>query len=306
MKDFKFVTLCMLAFFVSFCGCKKEENVIAQIGNEKITSDSFSERMLSTPPAYQAYLSTEQGKKQFIDLMVREKLMLESAKQAGVNKRQEYKQAISEFKKEQERQLKDYEDGIMMEMYLKDLQTSTISASESEVNKYYEENKQDFDKPVAIIAKHILVPTKEEAELALDRINKGEKFEDVAKEMSTDKISAEKGGLIGPFKKGELVKEFEDVVFSLNDGEISEIVESPYGMHIITKVSEEPLAPIPEDIAKNEIKRIIEKNKFEKWFEDSKQKFNVKVDYSKLENLQETNFEDTIPVEEEEIEVSEE
>jgi len=306
MKCCKFVIFCMLTFFICLSGCKKEENIIAKVGNEKITSESFSERMLSTPPAYQAYLNTQQGKKQFVDLMVREKLILESAKQAGVNKRSEYKQALVEFKKEQERQLKDYEDGIMMEMYLKDLQTNSLSVSEDEVNKYYDENKKDFDNPVAIIARHILVPTKEEAELALDRIKKGEKFEDVAKEMSTDKISAEKGGLIGPFKKGELVKEFEDVVFSLNNGEISEIVESPYGMHIITKVSEEPLAAIPEDVAKNEIKRILEKNKFEKWFEDAKQKFNVVVDYSKLENIQETNFEDTVSVQdEEEVEVSE-
>lgn len=305
MKFFRFEMLLILAFVVGFCSCKKEENVIAKIGNETITTDSFSERMLSTPPAYQAYLSTQQGKKQFADLMVREKLILESAKQAGVNNRQEYKQAISEFKKEQARQLKDYEDGIMVEMYLKDLQANSLSVSEDEVNKYYEENKQDFDKPVAIVARHILVPTKEEAELALERIKKGEKFEDVAKELSTDKISAEKGGLIGPFRKGELVKEFEDVVFSLNNGEISEIVESPYGMHIITKVTEEPLAPIPEDIAKNEIKKILEKNKFEKWFEDAKQKFNVQVDYSKLENVQETNIEDIVSVQDQEIEVSE-
>ena len=305
MKFCKVGMLFSLAFFVCFVGCKKEETVIAQVGSETITPESFSQRMLATPPAYQAYLNTEQGKKQFVDLMVREKLILESAKQAGVNKRQEYKQAIEEFKAEQERQLKDYEDGILMEMYLKDLQSGTISASEDEVNKYYEENKADFQTPVAIVARHILVPTKEEAEIALERIKKGEKFEVVASEMSTDKISAQKGGLIGPFKKGELVKEFEDVVFTLKNGEISEIVESPYGMHIITKVSEEKLPAVSEDVAKNEIKRIIEKNKFEKWFEDTKQKFNVKVDYSKLENIQETDFEDTIPVQEQEIEIAE-
>lgn len=305
MKVYKIGTLCALALFVCFAGCKKEENVIAQIGNEKITADGFAERMLSTPPAYQAYLNTEQGKKQFVDLIVREKLILESAKQAGVNKRAEYKQAIEEFKQEQKRQLKDYEDGIMMEMYLKDLQSNTLSVSEEEVNKYYEENKADFDTPIAIVARHILVPTKEEAELALERIKKGESFETVAKEMSTDKISAQKGGLIGPFKKGELVKEFEDVVFTLNKGEISEIVESPYGMHIITKVSEEKLPAVSEDVAKAEIKRIIEKNKFEKWFESTKQKFNVNVDYSKLENVQGTDFEDTIAVQDQQVEVSE-
>jgi parvulin-like peptidyl-prolyl isomerase len=181
----------------------------------------------------------------------------------------------------------------MMEMYIKEIQANSITASESEINKYYEENINDFENPIAIVAKHILVPTKEEADIALDRIKKGEPFEKVAKDMSTDKISAERGGIIGPFKKGELVKEFEDVVFKLKKGEVSDIVETPFGMHIITKVSEEKLPTIPQDVAKVEIKKIIEKNKFEKWFEDAKKKFNVKVDYAKLENIQGTGVDDT-------------
>ena len=91
MKCCKFGIFCMFAFFVCLSSCKKDEDVIAKVGTEKITSESFSERLLSTPPSYQAYLNTEQGKKQFVDLMVREMLIMESAKQAGVNKRQEYK-----------------------------------------------------------------------------------------------------------------------------------------------------------------------------------------------------------------------
>ena len=175
----------------------------------------------------------------------------------------------------------------MIEMFLKDVQNNMINASEDEINKYYEEHKEDFTNPVAVIAKHILVPTKEEAEIAFDRIKKGESFDNVAKDMSTDKVSAQKGGQIGPFRKGELVKEFEEVVFNLKNGEISEIVETPFGLHIITKVSEEKLQPIPEDTAKVEIKNIIEKMKFEKWFEDAKKKLNVSVDYSKLDNIKE-------------------
>ncbi|MDD5101966.1 MAG: peptidylprolyl isomerase [Endomicrobiaceae bacterium] len=287
------VVLSLVFCFVFFSGCVQKEDIIAQVGGEKITTESFSERLMATPPAYQAYINTEPGRKQFADLLVREKLILESAKQAGIGKREEYKKAVTNFKEEQKRQLKDYEDGIMMEMYIKEIQANSITASESEINKYYEENINDFENPIAIVAKHILVPTKEEADIALDRIKKGEPFEKVAKDMSTDKISAERGGIIGPFKKGELVKEFEDVVFKLKKGEVSDIVETPFGMHIITKVSEEKLPPITQDVAKVEIKKIIEKNKFEKWFEDAKKKFNVKVDYAKLENIQGTGVDDT-------------
>ena len=302
MKVCKLVLLLVCALFI-LDGCKEKGDVIAKVGNDSITTEDFSERLMSAPPAYQAYINTEPGKKQFIDLLVREKLILESAKQAGVNKRDEYKSALDSFKAEQAKQLKDYEDGLMIEMYLKDVQENVITASEDEINKYYEEHKEDFTNPTAVIAKHILVPTKEEAEIAFERINKGESFDKVAQEMSTDKVSAQRGGQIGPFRRGELVKEFEEVVFNLKDGEISDIVETPFGLHIITKVSEEKLQPIPEDVAKAEIKGIIEKTKFEKWFEDTKKKLNVSIDYSKLDNMDGTGVEDTTEIQEEEPEL---
>ena len=298
MKVCKLVLLLFCALFI-LESCKEKGDVIARVGDDSITTEDFSERLMSAPPAYQAYINTEPGKKQFVDLLVREKLILESAKQAGINNRAEYKDSIASFKEEQKKQLKDYEDGLMIEMYLKDVQENSITASEDEINKYYEEHKEDFTKPIAIIAKHILVPTREEAEIAFDRINKGESFDKVAQEMSTDKVSAQRGGQIGPFRRGELVKEFEEVVFNLKKGEISDIVETPFGLHIITKVSEEKLQPIPEDVAKAEIKGIIEKTKFEKWFEDTKKKLNVFVDYSKLDSMNNAVVEDAADEQEE-------
>lgn len=298
MKACKFVVLFICCLLV-LGACKQKGDVIAKVGSDSITTEDFSERVMAAPPAYQAYINTEPGKKQFIDLLVREKLILESAKQAGVDKREEYKTSIQDFKDEQKKQLKDYEDGLIIEMYIKEVQENMISATDDEINKYYEEHKEDFTSPVAVTAKHILVPTKEEAEIAYDRINKGEPFDKVAQEMSTDKVSAQRGGQIGPFRKGELVKEFEEVVFNLKTGEISEIVETPFGLHIITKVSEEKLQPIPEDVAKAEIKNIIEKTKFDKWFDDAKKKLNVSVDYSKLDNVSGLGFADDSDIQEE-------
>ena len=298
MKFCKLVAL-LICCLMALGACKQKGDVIAKVGGDTITTEDFSERMMAAPPAYQAYINTEPGKKQFIDLLVREKLVLESAKQAGIDKREEYKSSLEEFKEEQKRQLKDYESGLMMEMYIKEVQENMITASEDEINKYYEEHKEDFTSPVAVTAKHILVPTKEEAEIAYERINKGEPFDKVAQEMSTDKVSAQRGGQIGPFRKGELVKEFEEVVFNLKTGEISEIVETPFGLHIITKVSEEKLQPIPEDVAKAEIKNIIEKTKFDKWFDDAKKKLNVSVDYSKLDNVSGLGFADDSDIQEE-------
>lgn len=292
MNCYKLFVL-FVSSLIIFSGCKEKGDIIAKVGKDAITADIFYEKIKSAPHAYQTYINSESGKKQFVDLLIREQLILQSAKQVAVNKREEYKKALNDFKQEQKRQLKDYEESLMIEMYLKEVQENFVFAKEEEIDEYYNEHKQDFDSPIAVTAKHILVSTKEEAEVALNRIKKGEKFEKVAQDMSIDTVSAKQGGLIGPFRRGELVKEFEDVVFNLKKGEISNIVETPFGFHIITKVSEEKLQPISKDIAKVEIKSIIERNKFEKWFEDAKNKLDVSIDYSKLDKIKATDIANT-------------
>ncbi len=86
-------------------------------------------------------------------------------------------------------------------------------------------------------ARHILLTTREEAEAALARLKAGEDFGKVAKELSTDKSTSESGGDLGWFPIGMMDPEFEKVAFNTPPGQISEIVQSSYGFHII-KVEE--------------------------------------------------------------------
>jgi parvulin-like peptidyl-prolyl isomerase len=82
-------------------------------------------------------------------------------------------------------------------------------------------------------ARHILLDTEEEAEAVLERLQEGEDFEVLAREVSTDTMSAELGGDLGWFPKGKMDAAFEEVAFNLPVGEISEVVETRYGFHII-------------------------------------------------------------------------
>lgn len=82
---------------------------------------------------------------------------------------------------------------------------------------------------------HILVNTKKEAESALNRIKQGEDFAKIAKRVSRCP-SSKKGGNLGKFGKGKMVKEFEDAAFALQKGEISPIVKTQFGYHIIKRL----------------------------------------------------------------------
>jgi parvulin-like peptidyl-prolyl isomerase len=82
---------------------------------------------------------------------------------------------------------------------------------------------------------HILVKTEKEVNKVLERIKKGEKFSAIAKEVSLCP-SKKRGGDLGTFGRGQMVKVFEKAAFALNKGEISEIVKTQFGFHIIKRL----------------------------------------------------------------------
>ena len=83
---------------------------------------------------------------------------------------------------------------------------------------------------------HILVKKQSEALLILEKLKKGESFSNLAKELSIDKGSGKKGGDLGLFGKGMMVKPFEEAAFKLKKGEVtSEPVKTEFGYHIIKR-----------------------------------------------------------------------
>ena len=82
---------------------------------------------------------------------------------------------------------------------------------------------------------HILVKTESEAQSVVERLGKGEKFASIAKEVSLCP-SGKRGGDLGFFTRGKMVKEFEKAAFALQKGEVSPIVKTKFGYHVIKRV----------------------------------------------------------------------
>lgn len=120
-----------------------------------------------------------------------------------------------------------------------------VEIAQDEIKEYYESDPDRVTEPKTVKARHILfkldqntpaekvqaVQTK--AAAVLERLKKGDGFEKLAKEYSEDKTSAEKGGDLGYFKRGEMVKPFEEAAWSLKPGELSSVIRTPYGFHLI-------------------------------------------------------------------------
>lgn len=171
-----------------------------------------------------------------------------------------YKELMDSLKSDEE-YMKNLEDigideAFLKEQTIKDLTWQNYKSnfdeittiSNEDIQKYYDENKASFYKDEAK-ASHILISTvdendkelskekkeeaKKKAEDILKRAKAGEEFSELASEYSEDPGSASKGGDLGYFKKGDMVEEFNDAVFALKVGEISDLVESKFGYHII-------------------------------------------------------------------------
>ncbi|GGH73269.1 foldase protein PrsA 1 [Compostibacillus humi] len=117
-----------------------------------------------------------------------------------------------------------------------------VEITDEEIKERYERSKYEFD------AQHILVEDLETAEEVKQKLDDGEDFAELAKEYSVDS-SAESGGDLGTFSAGKMVKEFEDAVYSMEPGDISDPVESEFGFHII-KVNDK--REVEEDIGEFE------------------------------------------------------
>lgn len=151
-----------------------------------------------------------------------------------------------------------------------------LAVSEAEVKAWYDGHKERFQQPEERRASHILIAAAEKddktkaratAEALLKEIQKNPAtFADLARKNSQDPGSAAKGGDLGFFGRGMMVKSFEDVAYKLNEGDISGVVESDFGFHIIKvtgihAVKEKPLAEVKGEI-EDELKKTAASRKF--------------------------------------------
>ena len=122
-----------------------------------------------------------------------------------------------------------------MVLLINELQSSIIDSvevSDAEIEEYYNNNKARFTVEEQVQASHILVEDEATAKEILDKLNSGSDYAELAKEYSIDG-SASQGGNLGFFPRGRMVKPFEEAAFALEVGEISGIVKTDFGYHII-------------------------------------------------------------------------
>ena len=140
----------------------------------------------------------------------------------------------------------------------------TIKVTEDELFNFYEDEQARFTTEEERQAQHILLATEEAANKVLDLLNQGGDFAKLAAQYSQDEGSKDSAGDLGVFGRGVMVGAFEDSVFAMQEGQLSELVKSEFGYHIIKLNKIQPGSVKPFEAVKSELTQLYTESKAQK------------------------------------------
>lgn len=269
--------LLVLGLAMATTGCS-DKNVAAKVNGEVITMDELDAQVEALKKQYPQMFEGADGegrlidfKQRLLDNLINAKLVQQAAEERDIKiTDEEVEKQISQLKDgfkddaQYEQALKSAgmdADGLEKQIREQLLTTKLIEslskegkATAEEIESYYEKNKAQFVQKEAKRASHILFKPEEKAKAAavLKQVNDGGDFGALAKANSVDTATAQKGGDLG-WPTTPYVPEFETALAKLGKGEVSELVQTPYGWHIIKvtderKGSQQKLADVKDQI----------------------------------------------------------
>jgi peptidyl-prolyl cis-trans isomerase C len=296
--------LLLFIFLIAFDGCGEwggglPDDILAQVNEEQITVDEFNreaKEMILEPGQKVKGRHFSDLKEAYLDQVIERKILVQEARHLGIEvSSEELNQAISEIKKDYpgegfgeklglkgitlEEWKSRLEEKLLAEKMIRHALYYRGEINEKEALQFYEDHLSKFQMSEKVRARQIVVASEEEAIQVLKQLKKGENFEKLAmkKSLGPEKV---RGGDLGYFSRGERPAEFEQV-FSLEEGEISGVIRSPYGYHIFKL--DEKIAPrqVPFEEAKSDILQELRQKKgeeeYQRWLKGLKEKAKVKI-----------------------------
>lgn len=246
------------------------ETILATFSGQTITLEEFNQSWEEVPEDYKLQLD----KSMILDQMISEKLLIQEAKNMGL---EEDNDVLEQIKKITEQ--------ILVQGLIEREILDKINVNDVEVLVYYEQNKDSFTEKEQFHLYNILLETEEEAQDVLEQLKAGKDFSEIAIEKSTGP-SAAQGGDLGYLSRGSIIPEIEDVVFALELGKLSEIIKTDFGFHILKITEKKPetvkaLEEVKEDIIQTLLPDK-QKDAFENLLEELKDKAEIEINEDAL------------------------
>ena len=197
------------------------KEVLATVAGREITQEEFEAFLASVPKEQQPYINNPKFREHCLEQLTSLHMFAQMGEDLKLDETEDFKKAYENAKRD-----------ILAQMAMREI-LKDVAVTEEELKAFYDQNQQQFKKGETVNAKHILTDSEETCKEILASITNGEKtFEDAAKEFSTCP-SKERGGDLGEFGKGQMVKEFEDAAFAAEIGQVVGPVQTQFGYHLI-------------------------------------------------------------------------
>lgn len=228
------------------------DKILANVAGIPVTESEVT-GMVSELAARGQNYDNPQGRAVILEQLISNKLLLADARKNLYEHSPEFKAQLEKVK----------EDMLVNFAMAKALESVKVP-TDDEVKAYYEENKDKFVSGESVNASHILVDSEEKANALLGDITSGKiSFEDAARQHSSCP-SSENGGNLGEFTRGQMVPEFDQAVFSMNEGEVKGPVKTQFGYHLIKLNSKNAAKPFEFADIKEQIKQMMYKERQQK------------------------------------------
>jgi len=251
-------------------------SMVAKVGETIITQDDVSKRVMTIPQEAPDFYSGKQGARFILEEMINAELLYQQAIREGLQKETSFVERVEDFKKL-----------TLANMVLEKALSEIKPVTEKEARAFYDENRSLFSSAEVRVS-HILVRAREEAEMIQKSLAGGMGFESAARKWSIDADSALKGGDIGYVRRHEILPELEQTVFAMKKGEISKVIRTGSGYHIIRvtnirKGNTLPFAKVKAQVI-SQLNKDREREAFDRYIETLKKSFPVEVYLEKLED----------------------
>ncbi len=259
----------LVAVVLSGCGGTEQEETVARVNNSKLTVDEF---YASIPEQLIAVMSLN-DQEEALKSWVKTELFYQDGLRRGLGEDESLTRRLREIERE-----------IIAEEHVRRFMETVPEVSEPEARVYFESHKSDF--AIQIRLAHILVRSCPEADRALAQIRDGTPFETVAEMVSIDQ-TAPIGGDLGYMRRGEMIHELEEAAFDLKVGDVSDVIPSNFGYHIIKVLDRHPGAGQPtfeskESAVMNFLTSQRRRHAFDEWLIELEERASVVIDTAQL------------------------
>jgi len=274
IKQSNFAFVFVVLFLCGLCGPTAREaaaqnGALARIGNVTITEKDLSDLANAIPERYRDLYMNPEAKQKTLDYVVNIYVLAAEAEKQNLDKAPEIQKLLDFTRKD-----------LLARIYLDRLSKDLKPPSDQEAKAYFETYKEQFSTPESVHLHHILVNTEKEAKAVMDRLKKGEKFSDIAGQVSICPSKA-KGGDLEWVPKGSLVPEIEEIAFSAKYGVPTGPVKTKFGYHVVVVEERKPAQEGSFDQAKDYILEQLrfqaQQENYEKVAQELRKKLNVQV-----------------------------